>query len=159
MAQPWEMQDSDTPKSWEAFQVYRDMGKGRSLSKVAEQLKKSNTIIGRWSQKHNWVERVAAWEEEQDRLIRIELTKDIGAMRKRHADLANAMLVKAARALQRIPDDEVKASDITRMVDVATKLERISKGDVGEVIEERTGGAAEDPVVFYIPDNSRNPEE
>lgn len=155
MAQPWEMQSTDTPKSWEAFVVYRDMEK-RSLAKVADKLGKSIKLIERWSQKHNWVERVAAWDEEKDRLIRIELTKDIGAMRKRHADLAAAMLVKAARAMQKIPDDEIKASDISRMIETATKLERISKGDVGEVVEERDGGTAIDPVQFYIPDNGRD---
>ena len=154
MAQPWEMQPSDTPKSWEAFVVYRDMEK-RSLAKVAAKLGKSIKLIERWSQKHNWVERVAAWDDEKDRLIRVELTKDIGAMRKRHADLAAAMLVKAARAMQKIPDDEIKASDISRMIETATKLERISKGDVGEVVEERDGGTAIDPVQFYIPENGR----
>lgn len=155
---PWEMQETDTPKSWEAFQVYRDLGKTRSLKKVAEQLQKSETIIGRWSGKHNWQERIAAWEVEQDRLIRIELTKDIGAMRKRHADMASAMLLKAAVALKKIPDDEIKASDISRMVEVATKLERISKGDVGDVVEERQGENIADPVQFYIPDNGRDTE-
>lgn len=153
--QLWEMQPSDTPKSWEAFQVYRDLGKSRSLKKVAEELKKSETIIGRWSGQHNWQERIAAWEAEQDRLIRIELTKDIGAMRKKHADLAHSMLVKAARALKAIPDNEIKASDVSRMVEIATKLERISKGDVGEVIEERKGEDALNPVQIYIPDNKR----
>lgn len=155
MAQPWEMQPSDTPKSWEAFVVYRDMEK-RSLAKVAAKLGKSIKLIERWSQKHNWVERVAAWDDEKDRLIRVELTKDIGAMRKRHADLAAAMLVKAARAMQKIPDNEIKAADISRMIETATKLERISKGDVGEVVEERDGGTAIDPVQFYIPSNGRD---
>lgn len=156
---PWERQPTDTQKSWEAFVVYRDFGTKRSLKKVAEELKKSETIIGRWSGKHNWVERVAAWDEEQDRLIRIELTKDIGAMRKRHADLASAMLIKAAKALAKIPEDEIKASDISRMVETASKLERLSKGDVGDVIEERDGGIAADPVTFYIPDNHREDTE
>ena len=157
MAQPWEMQESDTPKSWEAFVIYRDMDK-RTLEKVSKQLGKSAKLIERWSSKHKWQERVAAWDEEKDRLIRIELTKDIGAMRKRHADLANAMLVKAAKALKAIPDSEIKAADISRMVDIASKLERISKGDVGEVIEERDGGQAMDPVTFYMPDNGRDTE-
>lgn len=156
---PWERQPTDTQKSWEAFVVYRDFGTKRSLKKVAEELKKSETIIGRWSGKHNWVERVAAWDEEQDRLIRIELTKDIGAMRKRHADLANSMLIKAALALKNIPTEEIKASDISRMVETASKLERLSKGDVGDVIEERDGGIAADPVTFYIPDNHREDTE
>ena len=153
---PWEMQKYDTPKAWEAFQVYRDMGKNRSLVKVAEELHKSTTIIGRWSRKNNWGDRIAAFETEQDRIIRAELTKEIGAMRKRHADIASAMLVKAARALQRIPDDEIKAADISRMVETASKLERLSRGDTSEVVEERDGGTAMDPVQFYIPDNGRD---
>lgn len=154
--QPWEMQPTDTPKSWEAFQVYRDMGKTRSLQKVADTLHKSKNLVGRWSTKHNWQERIEAWEFEQDRLIRQELTKDIGSMRKRHANIAVAMLVKAANALQKIPDDEVKASDISRMVETASKLERLSRGDTSEVVEERDGGTAIDPVQFYMPSNHRD---
>lgn len=157
-SKPWELQKGETVKQFEAFCEYRDMGKTRSLQKVAEKLAKSETLIKRWSAKNSWIDRVAAWEDEQDRLIRIELTRDIGAMRKRHADIASAMLIKAARALQKIPDDEIKASDISRMIETATKLERISKGDVGEVVEERQGESVADPVCFYIPDNSRDPQ-
>lgn len=159
MAELWEMQDSDTLKSWEAFVVYRDMGSERSLQRVAKELSKSEALIKRWSAKHNWGERIAAWESEQDRLLRIEMRRGIGQMRKRHADLAVKILEKAAEALQYIPADEVKASDVGRMVDVATKLERISRGDVGEVIEERDGGEAVDPVQIYIPDNNRGNRE
>lgn len=156
---PWERQDGETVKQFEAFCEYRDMGKTRSLQKVSEKLAKSETLIKRWSANNNWIERVAAWEDEQDRIVRIELTRDIGNMRKRHADIASAMLIKAARALSRIPDDEIKAQDVSRMVDVASKLERISRGDVGEVIEERQGETVGDPVQFYIPDNQRGDTE
>lgn len=153
---PWERQPDETAKQFEAFCTYRDLGKTRSQEATAEKLSKSRALVSRWSSKNNWVERVAAWEEEQDRLIRIELTKDIGAMRKRHADIAQAMLVKASRALLKIPDDEIKASDISRMVETASKLERLSKGDVGDVIEERQGDTIGDPVMFYMPDNGRD---
>lgn len=156
--QPWELQEGETTKQFEAFCAYRDLGKTRSLQKVAEQLSKSETLIKRWSAKNKWVERVAEWENEQDRLIRVELTRDIGEMRKRHADIAKAMLVKASKAMLRLPDDEIKATDISRMVDVASKLERISRGDVGDVIEERQGEIVADPVQFYIPSNGRDQE-
>ena len=136
-----------------------DMGNERSLRRVAEQLHKSETIIGRWSGKHNWVERVAAWDAEQDRLIRIELTKDIGHMRKRHADLADKLLLKAASAMEQMKPEDIKPSDIPRMVEVASKLERISRGDVGEVVEERDGGPAIPAVQFYMPDNGRDKKE
>lgn len=161
---PWERRENESTKAYEAFCIYRDMGTQRSLSKVAEKLQKSETLMGRWSGNHDWVARAAKWDDEQDRIeretLQREQAKAIRDMRKRHADIASVMLVKAARALQRIPDDEIKPGDISRMVDVASKLERISRGDVGEVIEERDGGKVENPVTFYMPDNGRDkPQE
>lgn len=160
---PWDRRAEETTKAYEAFCTYRDMGRERSLSKVAKELQKSETLMGRWSGQHDWVKRAAKWDDEQDRIEREiaqkEQAKAIRDMRKRHADLATAMLIKSAKALQRIPDDEIKASDISRMVDVASKLERISRGDVGEVVEERDGGTAPPPVTFYIPDNHRDKKD
>lgn len=154
--EPWERQIGETLRAYEAFTVYRDMGADRSINKTAQKLTKNRTTIAEWSAKYEWVKRVTAWDEEQDRIARQEQVKAIKDMRKRHADLANAMLVKAAKALQRIPDDEVKAGDVSRMVETAAKLERISRGDVGDVIEERDGGQSIPSVQFYIPDNHRD---
>lgn len=158
-AKPWEPLEVESSKNYEAFSIYRDMGTQRSLSKVAEKLQKSETLMGRWSGNYNWVERAAAWDAEQDRIMREEQVNEIKKMRQRHADLAYSMIIKAAKALKRIPDDEIKASDISRMVETASKLERISRGDVGEVIEERNGGDAPPAVTFYMPDNGRDKDK
>lgn len=161
--QPWERREKETSKAYEAFCIYRDMGIQRSLSKVAEALQKSETLMGRWSGTHSWVERAAAWDDEQERKEREQALKEqakaIKEMRKRHADLANAMLIKAAKALKRIPEDEIKPADVSRMVETASKLERISRGDVGEVVEERDGGPSTPAVTFYMPDNGRDKQE
>lgn len=155
----WERQQGETPRAYEAFAVYRDMGANRSINKTAQQLTKNRTTIAEWSSKYEWVKRVAAWDAEQDRIARQQQVEDIKKMRKRHADLATAMLVKAAKALQRIPDDDIKASDVSRMVETASKLERLSRGDTSEVIEERDGGQATPAVTFYMPDNGRDKTE
>lgn len=152
---PWELQEGESTKAFEAFCVYRDLGINRSIAKAGESLGKSQALLEGWSSKHSWVDRAAAWDAEQDRILRQEQLKEIKKMRKRHADLAHDMLLKAAQALKFIPEDEVKAADISRMVEVASKLERISRGDSGEVVEERDGGEAINPVQIYIPDNSR----
>ena len=161
--EPWERREIESTKAYEAFCTYRDMGRERSLSKVAEKLQKSETLMGRWSRTYDWVERAAKWDDEQDRIEREtaqrEQAKAIKEMRKRHADLGNAMLIKAAQALKSIPINEIKPGDISRMVDVASKLERISRGDVGEVVEERDGGQATPAVTFYMPDNGRDNQE
>ena len=156
---PWERQPDETQKQYEAFCVYRDMGTNRTLEKVGQHLGKSTALMERWSSKNQWVNRVTAWDDERERIEREAAQKqqleDIKKMRKRHAAIATQMLIKASTALQQLPPDEVKAADISRMVDVASKLERISRGDVGDVVEERDGGKAMDPVQIYLPDNNR----
>lgn len=157
--EPWERQKGETSRAYEAFGIYRDMGPGRSINKTAQKLSKNRTTIADWSVKYEWVKRTAAWDAEQDRIARQSQIDEIKKMRKRHTDLATAMLVKSAKALQRIPEDEIKATDISRMVDVASKLERISRGDAGEVVEARDGGEAPKVVQFYMPDNHRDTNE
>lgn len=157
--EPWERQKGETSRAYEAFCTYRDMGASRSINKTAQKLSKNRTTIAEWSARNDWVKRVAAWDMEQDRIARQAQTDEIKKMRKRHADLANAMLVKAAKALQRIPEDEIKAGDVSRMVETAAKLERISRGDSETVVEERVGEAAAPAVMFYMPDNHRDSKE
>lgn len=161
-SKPWDRRENETTKAYEAFCIYRDMGRERSLAKVSEKQQKSGSLIGRWSREHGWVDRAAQWDDEQERIEREiaqkEQVKAIKDMRKRHADVAHAMILKAAKALARIPEDEIKPQDISRMVDVASKLERISRGDVGEVVEERHGENAAPAVTFYIPSNGRDQE-
>lgn len=156
---PWERQEGETPKAFEAFSIYRDMGIDRSLRKVVQHLNKNLTTIAEWSSKYEWVDRVAAWDAEQDRIARLEQIKDIKKMRKRHAGIASQMLLKAAEALQNLDPEEIKAQDVSRLVDIGSKLERISRGDVGEVVEERDGGEAINPVQIYIPDNQRSRDQ
>lgn len=158
-AKPWERQEGESSPAFDAFVAYRDMPKPRSIRAVGRQLGKSHTLMSRWSSNHSWVDRVAAWDDEQDRAIREQQIEDIKKMRKRHAELAHAMLIKAASALKKIPPEEIKPQDVSRMVETASKLERISRGDVETVVEERMGEPVGSPVMFYIPDNHRKQKE
>ncbi len=138
LPKPWERQPNESFQAFEAFAVYRDMGTERSYPKTSQKLSKNLTSIKQWGVKNNWISRVKAWEDEQDRLIRESLTKGIAHMRKTHADLASAMLVKAAKALRDLPTDEMTPKDIATMVDVGAKLERLSRGEATEKTENKT---------------------
>ena len=100
-----------------------------------------------------------AWDKEQERLARIENQKEIAKMRKRHATLARKVLEKVDEALNELNAEDVGAANIGRLIDAASKLERISLGDVGDVVEERQGEAAASPVTFYLPSNGRDQDE
>ena len=163
--EPWERQDGETSKQFQAFVIYRDLAEERSLSKVAKQLGKSTQLMSRWSAANNWVERCAAFDREQDRIARQEQIKEIKKMRKRHANTGALMVSIADKGLRNMLDTtdkanpklkyDLNATEIAKLVDAGSKLERISRGDVGEVIEQRDGGEAINPVQIYIPDNNR----
>lgn len=156
----WERLDKETSKQYEAFCIYRDMGTDRSLRAVSEKLQKSDTLIGRWSRQNGWVHRAAEYDDDKERtereIARKEMEKEIRLMRKRQAETGKYMQVKGMRALSKIPDEELKASDISKLIDVGSKMERTARGDVGEVIEERSGGEATPAVTFYMPSNGRD---
>lgn len=163
---PWEKQENETIKQFEAFVCYRDM-EHRSQEKVAKELGKSTQLISRWSSANNWVERVAAWENEQDRILRQQQINDIKKMRKRHADAGALMVSISTMALKEMLDTsdpkkpklkaeiELNPHEISKLMDIGSKMERIGRGDVGDVIEQRDGGQSIDPVQIYIPDNNR----
>ena len=135
---PWERQKGEGHEAFDAFCISRDMGEGgarRSYRKVRERLGKSDTMVERWARRYRWGERVKAWDDELDRRVREEHVKGIAGMRKRHACIAEEMLEKARRALFCIPEDKMTAQDIARLVDVASKLERISRGEATERTE------------------------
>lgn len=139
----WERQDGESAQAFQAFAAYRDMGAERSLHKVAEKLSKSDALMKRWSSQWHWGIRADAWDDELDRRSCRELQKGIAEMRKNHVGIAKAMLVKSLQALQRIPVDEMTPRDVATMVDVAAKLERISRGEVTERTEGKQTIAGE----------------
>ena len=156
----WDKQKGETAKAFESFAAYRDLGPMlRTHNKVHEITGAHIRTIQEWSGKHKWVERVEAWDAYNDKKRQVENLEKVNAMNDEQFSLGKALLVKAAKALTRIPDDEIKASDIARMVEVGSKLQRISLGAANEVVEERDGGKALNPVQFYIPSNNRQDKE
>jgi len=135
----WERQHNESTEAFEAFVIYRDAKPKIGAGKVGEKCGKNASLTERWCTRFFWKNRREAWEDEQDRIMREELIKGVTAMRKNHADIASAMLVKAVQALRRIPAEEMTSQDIARMVDVASKLERLSRGEA----TERTEGTTE----------------
>lgn len=156
---PWERQQGEPPKAFAAFNKYLLLGTERSLQKVGYELGKSASLMERWSSQWKWVERVAAWDIEQERLARNEQAEEIRKMRKRHASIATSMLAKVTKRMQNMPPEELTPQDIKAWVEAASKLERLSRGDSSEVVEERDGGKAIDPVQIYLPDNGRDSDD
>lgn len=129
--QPWERQPEETPPAWQAFQTYRDMGATRSTAKVGHECGKNKRLMDRWSSRHNWVLRAAAWDEEQDRLHHLEMSVQRRKSAERNIKIANAAMTVAGASLAQLAKQQKQLSpqDITRLIDSGSKLERLALGE------------------------------
>lgn len=58
-AYPWTRRATESSPAYEAFRTYMDV---RSVRGTADQLSKSDTLIGRWCTEHDWVSRIQAYD-------------------------------------------------------------------------------------------------
>lgn len=58
----WTRRAEESEPAYEAFRLYLGMGQQRVAKRVAEELGKSYTLIHNWSARHDWRERVQAYE-------------------------------------------------------------------------------------------------
>ncbi|MGW7572407.1 hypothetical protein [Streptomyces sp. NPDC054765] len=127
--EPWERQTAESVQAFEAFAVYRDLGPARSVTKVAQELHKSRTLLGRWSRQYAWVMRATAYDREQDRVFLAEQRQARRDIARRHAKLAQAVQSKAVARLQALDPRELSPSDLLRYLQVAAEIERRAVGD------------------------------
>jgi len=141
----WERLPGESAKAYEAFCIYRDLPPHeRSLKAVAEKLGgkrsgKSRALrpLERWSSRYRWVERAAAWDEEQDRQARAAQLEAIKEMRERHAREAMMLQKKAIERLNSMDPRELSAADVLRFLIEAAKLERLARGEPETIQEHR----------------------
>lgn len=135
---PWERIPWETSREYQKFCAYRDMNSSdkpirkRSLQRLAKELGLSLDHLKKLSAKNDWVSRAAAYDEYLDELAREQNEAEIIKMRKNHALLASQMITKAAKRLLTMPEEEITAADLVRLVDVGVKIERLSRGESTE---------------------------
>jgi hypothetical protein len=73
----WQQQKDESEQAFEAFKLYLAFGDDRSIKRVAHELKKSNTIISRWSVVWRWSERIREFNNYQFAEEEKRIKKDI----------------------------------------------------------------------------------
>ena len=143
MAEIWERQKNESSKAYAAFCVYRDLGPDRSLEKTREILGKSagyTRWMQTWSSKYDWVTRAQAYDDYIEGKKRKKNEKEILEMAERHVKVAKAFLLIIAQALQQIDPAQLSPSDMAKWLEVATKLERLSRGVPTEIGKQEVQG-------------------
>jgi hypothetical protein len=99
---------------------------------VAKELSKSRQLIARWSARHTWVDRARAFDNEVDRVWRMELDHARRQAAQEHAAVAATMIARLGEALAAYSTADLarlSAGDLARWLETATKVQRLALGE------------------------------
>ncbi|MFI5495578.1 hypothetical protein [Actinoplanes sp. NPDC051859] len=125
---PWDRQKQEPGPSYAYFTIYRDLGRTRTVARVADEVNKSRDYLHKIAAAWRWVQRAQAWDREQDRVYGEALTERRREMAERHARLASALQSKVVTRLQSLDASKLTPADIARWLEVTTRLERLALG-------------------------------
>jgi hypothetical protein len=161
----WDRLSGESSKAYAHFCLYRDMGQGRSLRKLAADAETTSQLrqLQHWSSRWKWVERCQSYDDHlllQDRLRQEKERKDMLTRHGKIAVLGQNLVVKGIEKLLADVEQgkrDLSASDASRLLDVAVKIERLSRGEPTEISE--LGGSDEHPVRLNIEARARQAVE
>ena len=143
----WDQQPKESSRAFAAFISYRDQGLRRSCNSVATQLKMNPSSVLELSKRHNWQERVKAWDAYVDKENQADQIAAVKLMKQRQIALA----LKAQRATEKglkilikqlTPDSDGKISPyatkpegLSRLLDTGCRLERLNRDEPEQNLE------------------------
>lgn len=147
----WDRQPGESAKRWGQFTVYRDLGRTRTLKRVAERL----NITHRSAQQYAWAFRWSARCEAFDRHMDEQWVAAIQERQRRivqdHLKLAAEFHTKATEAIQALIGQTLNATEAVRIADAYSKLIRFALGEPDQNVAI-AGRAGQPPVRFsHVP--------
>lgn len=143
MAELWEKQEYETPKQYEYFCAYRDMGLDRSLKKLQAQYGKPISFLKaceKYSVNNHWQVRCNAYQEYLDKIQREENEREIIEMNKRHIQQSLMLQKKIIDKMKDASPKELKLGDCARILETTVRIERMARGcDSGRIMVEQSG--------------------
>lgn len=151
---PWDIQPGETRAMFDRFATYRDAGLRRSVRSLAEETGKSVQYLHQVAYRHRWTERAHAFDAEQRRLRAVRLEAERDRMVDDHLKIARAMARKAVEGLRDIDPSKLTATEIVRMVETLSKLERAALGEPERTVAVQGGAFGAPPIqVTAVPSN------
>lgn len=117
----WDRMDGETPRAYEAFRQYRDLGPLRTVDQMHGV---APTSAMRWCSRWDWPARAVAWDDEihmeSDR-ARLEA---IRTMHDTHQRAGRAAMQAAIAALARLKPSDISAGAAAKLLELGARLER-----------------------------------
>lgn len=140
---PWDQQPNESSKAFERFALYRDMGAGRSLRKLAKDLELNPSTLAEVSTKHTWQERAGAFDTYIDKASQHNQIAQVKAMKRRQITLALRAQKVAEKGLKKLlkdMDDEnvlrkLSPEGLSKILDTGCRLERLNRDEPEQNVE------------------------
>lgn len=129
---PWDRLPNETPKAWQAFLIFRDLGVARTSADVARQLGKSTELLRRWKKQWDWERRATAWDQhlagERDHAWLEAFTaapEALAEMNRRHVAAVQEMQQRALLRLASVDPSDLSVGHAWQYLQEAIRLERL----------------------------------
>ncbi|MGL5060898.1 MAG: hypothetical protein ACRC62_13060 [Microcoleus sp.] len=168
MTDAWEYNEElDTPKSYSAFCLYRDLGPTRSMLQAyklykAHQKRPRSVVDGtfkRWSVDGKWDDRSLAWDLAQEKERRSKVSEEVRSAYEKRLEairstaetialerlqasrIISKIAVREAKKIDSLPSDEFKQKNMAELVAIANllKLDATSVEAALKIADEALG--------------------
>lgn len=122
----------EKPYQSQAFEIYYDMGKNRSLTRLADTLDYSPQTVAKWSKEFNWQNRIVERDKQNLALMRRQRLEESEKMRTIYQQSIRKVLTD--QFLKPLQNGKLKMNlndygDVRRMIELDMALENIDKND------------------------------
>lgn len=157
---PWGRQKpNETPKAYQRFLVFRDLGLTRDLAKASDQLALSYSHVRALAAQYRWQDRASAWDTHQQRQYTAEIEEERRRAARDDMKILRVMTGMVGQALPHVQQQvgEMTIAEFTRFVETTMRLRRTLLGDPTETIA--VTGAGGDPLTVQVAEFSQMPPE
>lgn len=146
----WDRQTGESAKRWGQFTVYRDLGRTRTLKRVAERLNITHRTAQQYSHTFRWGTRAEAFDRHMDEQWVAAIKERQRRMVQDHLKLAATFHEKATEAITALVGQNLNATETVRVADAYSKLIRFALGEPDQSVS--VTGRAGGPVRFsHVP--------
>jgi hypothetical protein len=143
----WDQQPKESSRAFSVFIVYRDQGLRRSCNNTANQLSINLSSVIELSKRHNWQERVKAWDAHVDQQTQSEQIKAVKIMKRRQISLALKAQKAAEKGLKKFiaqfNDDNsgnlspyaTKPEGLSKLLEAGCRIERLNRDEPEQSLE------------------------
>lgn len=151
---PWDRRPDETDQAWTAFVTYRDAGPGRNIrdtTKATGKAPSTHRQLALWSSKHDWVQRVRAYDAWLDQEVQARVLQAAGDRAMEQVRLGEKLRKKAEARIDALKVDDLASEDVPRWAKVGVEIERLAMGDATSRTDVTSGGEPIHRVLGFDP--------